>query len=105
MGVEEHAVIVTEEEGEFYAELGCVGVEFSLDPSDSTGDVGLKHAGAGHNRVATCVVGLYLAEAVTAIAVDGIAIVAGLGGAEERIPAQSHTVEIGIKVVGSGALA
>ena len=92
MGIEEHAVVVVEEEREFYAKFGGVGVEFSLDPSDSAGDIGLEHAGAGHNRIAAGVVGLHLAEAVAPIAIDGIAIIAGLGRAEKRIPAQSHTV-------------
>ena len=92
MGVEEHVGVVVKEEREFYAELGGVGVEFSLDPCDSAGDIGLEHAGAGHNRIAAGVVGLHLAEAVAPIAIDGIAIIAGLGRAEKRIPAQSHTV-------------
>ena len=105
MGVEEHAGVVVEEEGEFYAKLGGIGVEFSLDPPDSAGDVGLEHAGAGHDCVAAGVIGLHLAEAVAAISINGISIVAGLIGTQERIPAQTHAVEIGIEVVSSGALA
>ena len=99
----QHIPIEIEEQTELNTKFYTISIQLPLDPSHSSSDVEPQQTLAGHNGIATRIVGLHLAGAIATISVDSVSIITSLIGSKERISTQTHAISISIDIMCRGA--